>query len=86
MKAVLSYHHARMKTEKKLPSADFMLAAPFVQVSLPNISKREPATASVAALLVEEYLTFMESRPNFMMHASQKQVILCNTSKGDAVF
>ncbi|CAD5121079.1 DgyrCDS9617 [Dimorphilus gyrociliatus] len=73
MKAVLSYHHARMKTEKKLPSADFMLVIPFVQVSLPNISKREPATSSVAALLVEEYLTFMESRPNFMMHAAQKQ-------------
>lgn len=66
MKAVLSYYHATMKTKSRLRDVDHMLVVPFVTVSAPNIPRNEPPNSRVIALLVEEFLTFQDSRPGFV--------------------
>ncbi|KAK7499097.1 hypothetical protein BaRGS_00009644 [Batillaria attramentaria] len=66
MKAVLSYHHAIQRTNNRLRDTDYMLVVPFVEVSSPHLSRREPAPGKIVALMVEEFLTFMDTRPGFM--------------------
>ncbi|PVD31188.1 hypothetical protein C0Q70_06600 [Pomacea canaliculata] len=67
MKAVLSYHHAIQHSSSRLRDTDYMLVVPFVYVQTPHISRREPAPGNVVALMVEEFLTFMDTRPGFML-------------------
>ncbi|XP_067670758.1 uncharacterized protein [Haliotis asinina] len=73
MKAVLSYHHARQKTPKRLQDTDHFLAVPFVQVASNTLSRREPASGRLVAQLVEEFLTYMESRPGFMVDSGSQE-------------
>ncbi|XP_052802733.1 uncharacterized protein LOC128232959 isoform X2 [Mya arenaria] len=72
MKAVLSYYHATMKTKQRLRDVDHMLAFPFVCVSAPNIPRKEPPSSRTVALLVEEFLTFQESRPGFVIDSGSE--------------
>ncbi|KAH9524500.1 hypothetical protein Btru_027035 [Bulinus truncatus] len=67
MKATLSYHHARQQTNNRLKDIDYFLVVPFVVVAGGSLSRREPASSKVVALLVEEYLTYMSSRPGFVI-------------------
>ncbi|KAL8614022.1 hypothetical protein ACOMHN_023257 [Nucella lapillus] len=79
MKAVLSYHHAMQRTNNRLRDADYMLVVPFVMVSNPHLSRREPASGTIVALMVEEYLTYMDTRPGFMLETGSEviHVTLC---------
>ncbi|CAH1801165.1 unnamed protein product [Owenia fusiformis] len=71
MKAVLSYYHSQLPSGSTLLDIDYMLMVPFMQVAGDNIPRREPGTDRVVALLVEEFETFMESRPSYMLDGSQ---------------
>ncbi|KAK6184233.1 hypothetical protein SNE40_002067 [Patella caerulea] len=66
MKAVLSYNHAIQRTKTRVRDMDFMLVVPFVEVAAPNFSRQEPAPGRVVAMLVEEFLTFNETKPGFI--------------------
>ncbi|KAK3083788.1 hypothetical protein FSP39_003216 [Pinctada imbricata] len=72
MKAVLSYYHSSMKTKNRLRDVDHLLIVPFMHVSAPNISKKEPPPGRVVALLVEEFKTFMEGRPGFVIDSGSE--------------
>ncbi|KAL4224027.1 hypothetical protein ACF0H5_017484 [Mactra antiquata] len=72
MKAVLSYYHATMRTKTRLRDVDHMLVVPFVAVSSPNIPRKEPPSSRTIALLVEEFLTFQESRPGFVVDSGSE--------------
>ncbi|KAH3885194.1 uncharacterized protein LOC127839191 [Dreissena polymorpha] len=72
MKAVLSYFHATMRTKQRLRDVDHMLVFPFVMVSAPNIPRKDPPTSRTVALLVEEFLTFQESRPGFVIDSGSE--------------
>ncbi|XP_074640694.1 uncharacterized protein LOC141898601 isoform X2 [Tubulanus polymorphus] len=67
MKAVLSYHHALKNTDMHLSATEYLLTAPFLHVSADKIPRRDPASSRVVALLVEEYLSFLFSRPKCMV-------------------
>ncbi|XP_055863033.1 uncharacterized protein LOC106072877 [Biomphalaria glabrata] len=67
MKATLSYHHSRQQTNNRLKDIDYFLVVPFVVVAGSNLSRREPASGKAVALIVEEYLTYMSSRPGFVI-------------------
>ncbi|XP_060558814.1 uncharacterized protein LOC132719086 [Ruditapes philippinarum] len=67
MKAVLSYYHASMRTKTRLRDVDHMLIVPFITVSAPNVPRKEPPTSRTVALLVEEFLTFQDTRPGFVV-------------------
>ncbi|XP_060063760.1 uncharacterized protein LOC132544209 [Ylistrum balloti] len=66
MKAVLSYYHASLKTKNRLRDVDHLLVVPFVKVNEPNMPKREPPAGRVIAALVEQYISYMDSRPGFV--------------------
>ncbi|XP_069136480.1 uncharacterized protein [Argopecten irradians] len=66
MKAVLSYYHASLKTKNRLRDVDHLLVVPFVKVNDSNMPKREPPAGRVIAALVEQYISYMESRPGFV--------------------
>ncbi|ESP02547.1 hypothetical protein LOTGIDRAFT_171946 [Lottia gigantea] len=66
MKAVLSYNHAIQRSKTRVRDMDYMLIVPFVQVAAPNFSRNEPAPNRVVAMLVEEFLTFNESKPGYI--------------------
>jgi len=72
MKATLSYHHARLKTSQRLKDMDYFLVVPFVLVAKNSISRREPASGKIVALLVEEYLTYWLSRPGFVIDSGSE--------------
>ncbi|KAG5836645.1 hypothetical protein ANANG_G00230600 [Anguilla anguilla] len=62
MKKVLSYYHRVQQLKSALPEADCLLLVPLLEVAL---ARSSPSTSahSVATLLVQQYLTFMNSRP-----------------------
>ncbi|ELU01451.1 hypothetical protein CAPTEDRAFT_186844 [Capitella teleta] len=66
MKAILSYYHSSKKTSGPLSGIDYLLAVPFIEVASSKISRREPAPGHIVALLVEEFFTFMSTRPSYM--------------------
>ncbi|XP_021371343.1 uncharacterized protein LOC110461920 isoform X2 [Mizuhopecten yessoensis] len=66
MKAVLSYYHASLKTKNRLRDVDYLLVVPFVKVNDSNMPKREPPAGRTIAALVEQYISYMESRPGFV--------------------
>ncbi|XP_053375032.1 uncharacterized protein LOC123533928 isoform X2 [Mercenaria mercenaria] len=72
MKAVLSYYHASMRTKTRLRDVDHMLVVPFVTVSAPNVPRKEPPSSRTVALLVEEFLTFQDSRPGFVVDSGSE--------------
>ncbi|CAG5120922.1 unnamed protein product [Candidula unifasciata] len=72
MKATLSYHHSRQQTSSRLRDIDYFLVVPFVIVADGSISRREPVSAKVVALLVEEYLTYMSTRPGFVVDSGSE--------------
>ncbi|XP_059163173.1 uncharacterized protein LOC131946430 [Physella acuta] len=72
MKATLSYHHARQQTSNRLKDIDYFLVVPFVVVASSNISRREPASGKLVALLVEEYLTYLSTRPGFVIDSGSQ--------------
>ncbi|XP_041349951.1 LOW QUALITY PROTEIN: uncharacterized protein LOC121369143 [Gigantopelta aegis] len=72
MKAVLSYHHTRMRTKSRLRDIDYMLVVPFVLVALPNLSRREPAPGRIVAQMVEEYLVYLDSRPGYVIDSGSE--------------
>ncbi|KAK7088108.1 uncharacterized protein [Littorina saxatilis] len=72
MKATLSYHHALQRTNSRLRDTDYMLVVPFVEVTSPGLSRREPAPGKVVALMVEEFLTFLDTRPGFMLDSGSE--------------
>ncbi|BFZ18747.1 hypothetical protein BsWGS_21786 [Bradybaena similaris] len=72
MKATLSYHHSRQQTNSRLKDIDYFLVVPFVIVADSSILRREPAAAKVVALLVEEYLTYMSTRPGFVVDSGSE--------------
>ncbi|KYO33790.1 uncharacterized protein LOC102563695 isoform X3 [Alligator mississippiensis] len=65
LRNVLSYYHKLQGTATHLPDMEYFLLLPLLQVALdpaaPNLS-----TDSISALLVEEFITFMNLRPRFM--------------------
>ncbi|GFS25981.1 hypothetical protein ElyMa_001702300 [Elysia marginata] len=72
MKATLSYHHARQQTKGCLPDIDYFLVVPFVLVASSSLSRRDPAPGKVVALLVEEYLTYMSTRPGYIVDSGSQ--------------
>ncbi|XP_005096813.2 uncharacterized protein LOC101844992 [Aplysia californica] len=72
MKATLSYHHAKLKTKQRLKDVEFFLVVPFVVVAQNSLSRREPASGKVVALLVEEYLTYLTTRPGFVIDSGSE--------------
>ncbi|XP_052072287.1 uncharacterized protein LOC127710461 isoform X4 [Mytilus californianus] len=67
MKATLSYYHSILKTKNRLRDVEHLLAVPFMDVASTNISRREPPPGRVVALIVEEFMTFLGSRPGFVV-------------------
>ncbi|XP_076107077.1 uncharacterized protein LOC143075526 isoform X2 [Mytilus galloprovincialis] len=67
MKATLSYYHSILKTKNRLRDVEHLLAVPFMDVASTNISRREPPPGRVVALIVEEFMTFLGSRPGFVI-------------------
>ncbi|KAJ8368353.1 hypothetical protein SKAU_G00083810 [Synaphobranchus kaupii] len=65
MKKVLSYYHRIQHLKSVLPESDCLLLVPLLQVAL-ACSTTPTSLDSVAALLVEQFLTFMNSRPVVM--------------------
>ncbi|XP_025070637.1 uncharacterized protein LOC102373169 [Alligator sinensis] len=65
LRNVLSYYHKLQGTATHLPDMEYFLLLPLLQVALdpaaPNLS-----TDSISALLVEEFITFMNLRPRFV--------------------
>ncbi|GFO15113.1 hypothetical protein PoB_004161800, partial [Plakobranchus ocellatus] len=72
MKATLSYHHARQQTKGRLNDIDYFLVVPFVLVASSSLSRRDPASGKVVALLVEEYLTFLSTRPGYIIDSGSQ--------------
>ncbi|XP_063300396.1 uncharacterized protein LOC134589222 [Pelobates fuscus] len=65
MRNVLSYHHKIHQMKESLPDEDYLLLLPLVQVVMDN-STSTSSQGSISALLVEEYITFMDSRLTIM--------------------
>ncbi|MEE6468469.1 hypothetical protein FKM82_008291 [Ascaphus truei] len=65
MRNVLSYYHTLQHIQGSLPEAAYLLLVPLVHVVIDTCT---PSTLldSVSTLLVEEYITFMDSRPTLM--------------------
>ena len=55
----------------------YMLAIPFVHVNKSKLSRTEPPSGPIVALLAEEFYTFITTRPKFMI---QKHSQVTNTS------
>ncbi|XP_061072682.1 uncharacterized protein LOC133107658 isoform X2 [Conger conger] len=62
MKRVLSYYHRIQRVKSRLLESDCLLVVPLLQVVLAH-STPSTSSDSAAAHLVEQYLTFMNSRP-----------------------
>ncbi|XP_072047910.1 uncharacterized protein [Amphiura filiformis] len=69
MKAVLSYHHARKNTQTSLVDTDYMLVIPFIVHLLTTLRPDQLVAENCRALLIEEYITFMATRPLYMKEA-----------------
>ncbi|CAM9952286.1 unnamed protein product [Lampetra fluviatilis] len=65
MRSVLSYYHTRKRPPGVLLDSEYLLVVPLVRVRLGRGARVEPQM-SVMAHLMEEFLTFMESRPAYM--------------------
>ncbi|XP_063811910.1 uncharacterized protein LOC135049882 isoform X2 [Pseudophryne corroboree] len=63
MRNVMSYYHKQSKVS--LFEEDYLLLVPLVQ-SVYDASKPSTSLESMSTLLVEEYITFMDSRPSIM--------------------
>ncbi|XP_022103716.1 uncharacterized protein LOC110986276 [Acanthaster planci] len=72
MKAILSYHHVCKKTKTSLIDTDYMLVIPFLLNVLSTTRPEQLVLESTLALLIEEYATFMSSRPIFMRESYVK--------------
>ncbi|XP_064613164.1 uncharacterized protein LOC135476947 [Liolophura sinensis] len=72
MKAVLSYHHALSGSANRLPDIDYMLVVPLVLETSSTLSRRDPAPAKTVTLLVEEFLSFMSTRPGYMLDSGSE--------------
>ena len=70
MKAVLSYHHARKNTQSSLLDTDFMLVIPFIVHLLTTLRPDQLVAENCRALLIEEYTTFMATRPLYMKEST----------------
>ncbi|KAM4795647.1 uncharacterized protein WCC33_000712 [Rhinophrynus dorsalis] len=81
MRNVLSYYHKLQHMKGNLPEAAYLLLVPLVQAVMDN---SDPSTTldSASTLLVEEYITFMDSRPAVMRQPYSLQ----DSSSDDAVF
>ncbi|XP_038056407.1 uncharacterized protein LOC119728290 [Patiria miniata] len=66
MKAILSYHHVCKKTKTSLIDTDYMLVIPFLVNLLSTTRPEQLVLESTLALLIEQYATFMSSRPIYM--------------------
>ena len=66
MKAILSYHHVCKKTKSSLIDTDYMLAVPFLVNVLSTTRPEQLVLESTLSILIEEYVTFMSSRPIYM--------------------
>ncbi len=75
MKAVLSYHHALKQTDVGLPDMVYLLTLPFISTVSSKLSRREPAGNSIVALLVEEFFSFLQSRPAYMVDSGSEVCI-----------
>nr|XP_014353971.1 PREDICTED: uncharacterized protein LOC102359386 isoform X2 [Latimeria chalumnae] len=65
MRNVLSYCHKIQRMKDELPETDFLLLLPLLQVAIATAT-RSASIDALSALLVEEYITLMELRPQFM--------------------
>ncbi|XP_068122465.1 uncharacterized protein [Hyperolius riggenbachi] len=70
MRNVMSYCHKRSKVS--LLEADYLLLVPLVQVVMAT-SKPSTSLESMSTMLVEQYITFMESRPPAMCQNDNKE-------------
>ncbi|XP_013383272.1 uncharacterized protein LOC106153737 [Lingula anatina] len=67
MKAVLSYYHSRKQSRVSLTDIEYMLMLPLIYTASKSISRRDPPPSHVVAMLVEEYISLMESRPGYVV-------------------
>ncbi|XP_071945456.1 uncharacterized protein [Antedon mediterranea] len=72
LKSVLSYHHARKQTKTALLEVDVMLAVPFLVVALMENKPEELISRPTMTLMIQEYLSFMTTRPTYMKESYHK--------------
>ncbi|MGH0190044.1 UNVERIFIED_CONTAM: hypothetical protein FKN15_041479, partial [Acipenser sinensis] len=68
MKNVLTYYHRIQRLKNSLPDTESSLLVPLVQAAIAGTA-HSTSVATVTTLLVEEYITLMESRPPFMRNS-----------------
>ncbi|XP_041096744.1 uncharacterized protein LOC121308425 isoform X2 [Polyodon spathula] len=84
MKNVLTYYHRIQRLKNSLPDTEYSLLVPLVQAAIAGTA-HSTSVATVTTLLVEEYITLMESRPQFMRKSEIRHKAPANT-EGVVVF
>ncbi|KAK1157451.1 hypothetical protein AOXY_G25137 [Acipenser oxyrinchus oxyrinchus] len=84
MKNVLTYYHRIQRLKNSLPDTEYSLLVPLVQAAIAGAA-HSTSVATVTTLLVEEYITLMESRPPFMRNSEIRHKAPANT-EGVVVF
>ncbi|KAM8976089.1 LOW QUALITY PROTEIN: uncharacterized protein RCH25_025400 [Pelodytes ibericus] len=80
MRNVLSYYHKCKNLKGHLPEADYLLLLPLVQAVM-DTSNPSTSLSSMSALLVEEYITFMDSRPSAIQDPTSDDLIFQETAQ-----
>ncbi|KAK6473395.1 hypothetical protein HHUSO_G26801 [Huso huso] len=84
MKNVLTYYHRIQHLKNSLPDTESSLLVPLLQAAIAGTA-HSTSVATVTTLLVEEYITLMESRPPFMRNSEIRHKASANT-EGVVVF
>ncbi|XP_065429004.1 uncharacterized protein LOC101953243 isoform X2 [Chrysemys picta bellii] len=71
LRNILSYYHKLQDTAMNLPDTDYFLLVPLLQVVL-DAAAPSLSLDSISAVLAEEFITFMNLRPQLMRLSSTK--------------
>ncbi|XP_053312961.1 uncharacterized protein LOC128474620 [Spea bombifrons] len=80
MRNVLSYYHKHKHIKGRLLVTNYLLLVPLIQAVMETMSP-DTSLVSISALLVEQYITFMDSRPSIMQDSSADTRIFMETAQ-----